>query len=184
MVPQGGTRSPVVGKVLVMTESKPKPDTPTWDAYLMGFATHAATKSKDTTQVGAVLVADDGKTVLLSAYNGPPRGVADTPDRFDRPAKYDYASHAEMNAVAHAAAQGIRTYGCTIYVTHAPCSICSRLIIQAGIKRVVYGDGETSMPAVMFEAARVMLAEAGVSLATHPTPQGIAAGPAVTPDQA
>lgn len=159
-------------------------DTPTWDTYLMGFATHAATKSKDPTQVGAVLVGADGRSVLATAFNGPPAGVADVPERFDRPAKYLYASHAEQNIVAHAAAHGIRTSGCAIYVTHACCADCAKSLIQAGIKRVVYGDGKTSMPAAMFEAARVMLTEAGVTLAMHPTPLGTVAGPAGQPDQA
>lgn len=134
-----------------------------WSTYLMGFARHAATKSKDSTQVGAVLVADDGRSVLLTAYNGPPAGVLDSPDRFERPKKYLYASHAEANLVAFAAREGIRTYGCEVYVTHMPCASCARTLIQAGVKYVFYGDGKTSMPYEEFEAAGVMLAEAGVN---------------------
>jgi dCMP deaminase len=133
-----------------------------WPAYLMGFAQHAATKSKDSTQVGAVLVAENGRTVLLTAYNGPPAGVDDLPERRERPAKYLFASHAEANLVAFAAREGIRTENCRVYVTHHPCSACARALIQAGIDIVTYGPGQTSMPAEEVEAARAMFTEANV----------------------
>lgn len=132
-----------------------------WTDYYLGFARHAATKSKDTTKVGAVLVGPDGE-VRLTGFNGPPRGVHDAPDRFERPRKYLFASHAEANLVAFAAREGIRTAGCRIYVTHAPCAACARTLIQAGIVKVIHGAGTTSMPAEEFEAARQMFREAGV----------------------
>jgi dCMP deaminase len=135
-----------------------------WPDYFMGFATHAAKKSKDSTQVGAVLVGPDGE-VRLTAYNGPPRGVEDEPERFLRPKKYLFASHAEANLVAFAAREGIRTNACTVYVTHMPCASCARTLIQAGIYQIVYGDGTTSMPHDEFDAARQMFAEAGVQIA-------------------
>ena len=132
-----------------------------WPAYLMGFAVHAATKSKDATKVGAVLVGPD-REVRLTAFNGPPRGVADTPDRFERPAKYLFASHAEANLVAFAARAGIRTEDCDVYVTHMPCAGCARTLIQAGVRRVIFGPGTTSMPEAEFKAAAAMLREAEV----------------------
>lgn len=131
--------------------------------YLMGFALHAATKSKDSTKVGAALVGPDGE-VRLTGYNGPPRGVRDMPERFVRPEKYLFASHAEQNVIAFAAREGIRTYGCTLYVTHLPCSSCARSIIQSGIRKVVCGDGTTSMPAEEFDAAIRMFREASVEV--------------------
>jgi dCMP deaminase len=134
-----------------------------WSDFLMGFAKHAAAKSKDSTQVGAVLT-DDEKTVLLTAFNGPPRGVTDLPERRERPAKYLWASHAEANLIAFAARKGIRTEGCHVYVTHHPCSACARTLIQAGIKHVVVGPGETSMPPEEFAAAGTMFFEAGVTV--------------------
>lgn len=140
--------------------------TPDWTQYLMGFAKHAALKSKDTTKVGAVLVSPD-KTVLLTAYNGPPRGVEDKPNRFERPTKYLFASHAEANLIAFAARKGHRTDGCTVYVTHLPCAACARTLIQAGIKRVVFGDGTTSMPSEEFVASEVMFAEADVEVVSY-----------------
>lgn len=132
-----------------------------WLDYLMGFAAHAATKSKDSTRVGAVLVGPD-REVRLTAYNGPPRGVQDVAWRRERPDKYLYASHAEANLVAFAAREGIRTAGCTVFVTHAPCAACARTLIQAGVKAVVHGSGTTSMPEAEFSAARAMFKEAGV----------------------
>lgn len=127
----------------------------------MGFAEHAATKSKDSTKVGAVLISPHN-SVILTAYNGPPRGVRDIPSRLERPAKYLYASHAEANLIAFAARSGIRTDDCSVYVTHACCASCARTLIQAGIKTVVHGSGTTSMPEDEFSAATVMFTEAGV----------------------
>lgn len=135
----------------------------TWDQYLYGFAQHAAVKSKDSTQVGAALVGPENE-VRLTAYNGPPRGVTDTPERRERPTKYLFASHAEANLIAFAAREGIRTMGCTVFVTHFPCSACARTLIQAGVKCVVYGPGVTSMPLQEFDAADQMLTEAGVDV--------------------
>ena len=132
-----------------------------WPEYLMGFAEHAARKSKDSTQVGAALTTPEG-SVLITAYNGPPRGVRDLPERRERPAKYLFASHAEQNLIAFAARHGIKTEGLAVYVTHPCCSACMKSLIQAGIKRVIAGIGSTSMPSEGFEAARIMAEEAGI----------------------
>lgn len=132
-----------------------------WDSYHYGFAKHAALKSKDSTQVGAALIGPEDE-VRLTAYNGPPRNVLDLPERRDRPAKYLYASHGEANLVAFAAREGIRTKDCTVFVTHFPCSACARTLIQAGIVKLKYGPGKTSMPEEEFEAARAMFKEAGI----------------------
>lgn len=133
-----------------------------WSDYLMGFAEHAALKSKDTTKVGAVLVRDNA--VLCTAFNGPPRGVKDSEDRFVRPRKYLFAAHAEMNLVSTAAREGIRIAGCSVYVTHTPCSMCARILIQAGVRRIVFGNGKTSMPQEEYDAAQAMFDEACVQL--------------------
>lgn len=135
-----------------------------WDAYLMGFAQHAAKKSKDSTQVGAVLVGPN-REVLLTSYNGPPMGVRDLPERRDtRPEKYLWVSHAEANLIAFAARRGIRVEGCSVYVTHMCCSSCAKALIQAGVNRVVIGMGTTSMPMEEFVVAKTMFVEASVSL--------------------
>lgn len=140
------------------------PMTASWTTYLLGFARHAATKSKDGTQVGAVLVAPDERSVLLTAYNGPPAGVEDSAERRERPEKYLFAAHAEANLISKAARFGIRTEGCSVYVTHAPCAACARTLIQAGIARILCDDGKTSMPPEEFSAAETMLREAFVEL--------------------
>jgi dCMP deaminase len=139
-----------------------------WDKYLLGFAEHAATKSKDSTQVGSVLVGPNNE-VRLTGFNGPPIGVREDEWRRRRPQKYLYASHAESNVIAFAARSGIRTDGCTLYTTHPPCAACSRLIIQAGIKRVVIGKGELSAAGGWENdilASREMFSEARVSVAS------------------
>lgn len=134
-----------------------------WTDYLFGFAEHAAKKSKDSTQVGAVLVGKNNE-VLLTAYNGPPIGVDDTPERRERPTKYLFASHAEANLIAFAARNGIRTDGCTVFVSHMCCSGCAKALIQAGVQAVFFGAGQTSMPLEEFNAARAMFREAGVTI--------------------
>ncbi|CUW40577.1 conserved protein of unknown function(containing Cytidine deaminase-like domain,5-139;containing CMP/dCMP deaminase, zinc-binding,3-113) [Magnetospirillum sp. XM-1] len=135
-----------------------------WYDYFMGFAKHAASKSKDpSTQVGAVAVGPDGE-IRATGYNGLPRGVEDKPERMERPAKYLWTSHAEENLVAHAARVGVSLKGCTVYVTHYPCSRCARSLIQAGVAQIHVGDGTTSMPAEEFDTARVMFEESGVKV--------------------
>lgn len=133
-----------------------------WTSYLYRFAKHAALKSKDQTQVGAILARDN--FVLCAGFNGPPRGVQDLPERFIRPQKYLFATHAEQNLVATAAREGIKVEGCDVYVTHAPCSTCARLLIQAGVRRVFFGNGKTSMPPEEFMAAGAMFEEASVEV--------------------
>lgn len=132
--------------------------------YYMGFARHAATASKDAeTQVGAVLVGPKGE-VRLTGYNGPPIGVEDRPDRLCRPSKYPWMSHAEQNIIAFAAREGIKTSGCALYVTHAPCSNCARSIIQAGIACVAVGAGKTTADAEELDIVSTMFAEADVEV--------------------
>lgn len=124
-------------------------------------------RSKDrSTQVGAVVV-DDDFNLRISGYNGFPRGVDDDIDtRHARPEKYRYTSHAEENCVAQAARTGTSLLGCTMIVTSLfPCSTCARLIIQAGIKRIlaptVTANARWDDEAVF---AMEMLSEAGVKV--------------------
>lgn len=111
-----------------------------WDKFFLGMAEYISTASKDpSTKVGAVIV-DNNRMVVGLGYNGFPRGVADTEERYnDRPTKYKMIVHAEQNAIINA---GHRTEGSTIYVYPAfgkppLCSTCAKSVIQAGIKRVV-----------------------------------------------
>jgi dCMP deaminase len=140
-----------------------------WDEYYMGFAQWAAKKSRDSTQVGAILVDPDG-AVILTAYNGPPRGVEDRPERLERPSKYLYASHSEANLISFAARRGIPTKGCKVYCTHISCSSCARTLIQAGIVELVHGDGSFQAIGEESEATRIMFAEAGLLLRRYIPP--------------
>lgn len=98
-----------------------------------------AAKSKDrSTKVGAIAL-DDDYDILSTGYNGFPRGVDDdVEERHARPAKYLYTAHAEENLVAQAARKGVSLKGTTVLVTSLfPCTTCSRLMIQAGVKRII-----------------------------------------------
>lgn len=135
-----------------------------WDVYYSRIVSAVAEKSKDSTKVGAILVGPN-KEIRLTAFNGPPAGVEDTLARRTKPEKYLFASHAEANLIAFAARCGIRTEGCTVVVTHYPCSGCAKALIQAGIIIVLHGPGTTSsMPAAEFEAAGEMFWESGVTV--------------------
>ncbi len=87
-------------------------------------------------QVGAVITRD-GRAISWG-YNGAPPGMPHCEHFDDEPCTT--ATHAEANALAFAARQGISTDGATLYVTVSPCEVCSKLLIAAGIERVVWGE--------------------------------------------
>jgi dCMP deaminase len=122
-----------------------------------------AERSRDSTKVGCVIV-DEDKVVRSAGYNGLPREVEDRPSRLERPAKYLWTAHAELNAIVNAARIGVNLKGCTMYVTHKPCARCAGAIVNAGIHNVIYGNGTTSMPAEEFEIAEQIFKEANVGL--------------------
>lgn len=132
-----------------------------WHKRFLDLAKHIATWSKDSTQVGAVAVSSS-RQVLETGFNGLPRGVVDAPERTQRPEKYLWTSHAEENLVSHAARSVLE--GSTVYVTHLCCSRCARTLINAGVSKVICGDGTTSMPDEEFQVAVTMFNEAGVDL--------------------
>ena len=134
-----------------------------WTDYFMAGAKWAASKSKDETQVGCLIVGPN-REIRATGFNGLPIGVNEAQYRKQRPTKYLFTSHAEENAVAFAARNGATLDGCTAYVTHHPCSRCARSLIQAGVRKVIFGAGTTSMPKEEFDAAREMFIEAGVTL--------------------
>src|SRR5574344_1028638 len=97
--------------------------------------------------IGCVIVRD--KRILTTGYNGAPAGIDTCKDKeicirnvfkIEGGTKQElcYAVHAEQNAIVQAAKLGLSLDGATLYCTHRPCSICAKLIINAGIKRVVY----------------------------------------------
>ena len=88
-------------------------------------------------QVGALIVKD--KMIISDGYNGTPSGfenICEDENGVTKP----YVLHAEANAITKVAKSGNSSEGATLYVTASPCLECSKLIIQAGIKRVVYND--------------------------------------------
>ncbi|MEB3214568.1 MAG: dCMP deaminase family protein [Leptolyngbyaceae bacterium] len=114
---------------------------PDWDCFFLELAEFVATKrSKDpSTKVGAV-IADANHRIVSMGYNGFPRGVRDDACLYaDREKKYQRVVHAELNAILNA---GRSVDGCTLYVWPLfTCNDCAKIVIQAGIKRVVYPRG-------------------------------------------
>ncbi|CAD5225555.1 unnamed protein product [Bursaphelenchus xylophilus] len=121
--------------------NKKRADYLSWDEFFIGVALLAAQRSKDpSTQVGAVIV-DDNNIIVGVGYNGMPRGCDDDDMPWGKNEedplknKYYYVCHAEMNAIVNKKS-AIRD--AKIYVTLFPCNECAKLIIQCGIKKVVY----------------------------------------------
>ena len=135
------------------------------DQKFMRDAVNASLDSKDpSTKVGCVIVRPD-RTTASAGFNGFPRGVKDLPERYaDRDTKYALTVHAEANAIVTAREP---LHGYTLYCTHSPCHECAKLIVQAGIKRVVSpppSEELMSRWAEPFKNARLILDEGGVNL--------------------
>lgn len=136
-----------------------------WDRRFLRLASHIAEWSKDpSTKVGCVIV-DGNRNVVSVGYNGFPRGVADHTGRYaNREIKYLMTQHAESNAVTSAREP---LAGHTAYVTHPPCSNCSGILIQAGIKRIVTRPPDAGLAkrfSDSFSAASIMCKEAEVEV--------------------
>ncbi|XP_028834189.1 deoxycytidylate deaminase [Denticeps clupeoides] len=113
-----------------------------WPEYFMAVAFLSAQRSKDpSSQVGACIVNLENKIVGIG-YNGMPNGCSDDLLPWNRSAedklntKYPYVCHAELNAIMNKNSADVK--GCTMYVALFPCNECAKLIIQAGIKDVIY----------------------------------------------
>lgn len=114
-----------------------------WDEYFMAIAKLSAMRSKDpSTQVGACIVGADNR-ILSIGYNGAPNGFDDNAFPWSREGenlntKYPYVCHAEMNAILNYRGSRKDLEGATIYVDLFPCNECAKMIIQSGIKKVIY----------------------------------------------
>ncbi len=114
-----------------------------WDEYFMAVAKLSAMRSKDpSTQVGACIVSNDNR-ILSIGYNGAPNGFDD--DRFpwaregeNLNTKYPYVCHAELNAILNYRGSKKDLENSKIYVDLFPCNECAKIIIQAGVKQVIY----------------------------------------------
>ncbi|NOZ51155.1 MAG: dCMP deaminase [Chloroflexi bacterium] len=132
---------------------------PSWDEYFMCIALQAAKRSTcDRAHVGAVIVRD--RRILTTGYNGSPSGLPHCDDIGHLLVEGHCLRtiHAEQNAIVQAGYLGVSVRGGTLYVTHQPCLTCAKLIINAGIRRVVYAGTYPD------NIARQFLAEAGVGL--------------------
>jgi dCMP deaminase len=128
------------------------------------LADQIALWSKDPSRgVGAVIVSQS-RQIVATGFNGLPRGIADLPERLERPAKYDLVCHAELNAIIQCARNGVSPVGCTLYSSFSPCVQCTLAIVQSGIVRVVTydtADGDAHWKESITKATAVMQ-EAGV----------------------
>lgn len=108
--------------------------------------------------VGAVLTRD--RRILTTGYNGAPRGVAHCTDAGCMlvDGHCQRATHAEANAIVQGALHGVSLEGATAYCTHQPCSGCSKLLISAGVVRIIYADAYPD------PISTALLDEAGVAL--------------------
>ncbi|GAB6280505.1 MAG: dCMP deaminase family protein [Thermovirga sp.] len=120
---------------------------PDWDEYFMSISAVVSTRSTCLRrQVGAVIVRD--RQIVSTGYNGAPKGTPHCSltgclrGKMEVPSGERHeicrGSHAEINAIAQAAAMGSSTAGSVIYCTHEPCSFCTKAIINAGIRRIVF----------------------------------------------
>lgn len=151
-----------------MKEKKPtKLLRPSWEEYFMDI-THLVSKRSTCLrrQVGAIIVKD--KKILTTGYNGAPSKLRHCLDIGCLREKMGIPSgerhelcrglHAEQNAIIQAAYHGVEIKGATLYCTNHPCIICSKMIINAGIKRIVYENGYAD------ELAKKMLNESGIKV--------------------
>jgi len=141
---------------------------PSWDEYFMQITELVATRSTCLRRkVGAIIVKN--KRILTTGYNGPPEGLKHCDqlggclrDKLGIPSgerqELSRAVHAEQNAIIQAAKLGISIDGGTIYVTNHHCFICAKMLINAGIKRIVYKEGYPD------EFAKGILKEAGIKV--------------------
>lgn len=124
-----------------------------WDARFMelaGVIAGWASCYQEDRKIGAVIVKN--KRIVTTGYNGAPAGIRTCVERGEclrkklgiaSGTKHEicYATHAEQNAIIQAAKLGSSIDGATLYCTHQPCVICAKMIVNSGIKRVVYKEG-------------------------------------------
>ena len=152
-----------------MTEEKIEiRERPTWNEYFMGIAELTAKRSTCLRRnVGAVIVQD--RHIVATGYNGAPRGIDHCAQRggclrrelgIPSGERHELcrALHAEQNAIIQAATFGHSIEGGTIYITHAPCVICAKMIINAGLTKIIVG---TDYPD---DFSSEILAEAGLKI--------------------
>jgi dCMP deaminase len=132
---------------------------PSWDEYFMQIAFTVAQRSTcDRAHVGCVLMRD--RRILTTGYNGAPAGLphCDEVGHLLIDGHCVRTLHAEQNAIIQGALHGVSIVGATAYVTHQPCLTCAKMLINAGVRRVVYAGNYPDAN------SRRFLDEAGVEL--------------------
>lgn len=152
--------------------NKQRTDYLDWDEYFMGIACLSALRSKDpSTQVGACIVSKDNR-ILSIGYNGAPNGFEDKFFPWDREGdflntKYAYVCHAELNAISNFRGNTKDLEGAKLYVTLFPCNECTKLIIQNGIKEIIYLSDKYSKTDGT-KASKITLKQCGVKCVEYP----------------
>jgi dCMP deaminase len=140
---------------------------PSWDHYFMEIAALVAKRSTCLRRiVGAVIVKN--RRILSTGYNGAPSGIAHCAQtgclretmKIESGQRHELCRgiHAEQNAIIQAAYHGVSIQGGVLYCTNQPCSICTKMIINAGITEIYYENGYTD------ELSSILLEEAGIRL--------------------
>ncbi|RLB90481.1 MAG: cytidine deaminase [Deltaproteobacteria bacterium] len=144
---------------------------PSWDEYFMKIAHLVAKRSTCLRrQVGAIVVRD--KRILATGYNGAPTGLPHCVDigclrdemGINSGERHELCRglHAEQNVIIQAAYHGVSIKGATLYCTNRPCSICAKMLINAGICEIVYEEGYADpMGEEMLAAAGVRVRRVG-----------------------
>eukprot|EP00128_Syssomonas_multiformis_P017229 Colp12_sorted_trinity150504_noHs@1641 len=156
----------------VCNKVKKRDDYLSWSDYFMAVAFLSAQRSKDpNSQVGACIVTPDNKIVGIG-YNGMPNGCSDDDLPWSRSGdsildtKYPFVCHAELNAIMNKNSADVK--GCSMYVALFPCNECAKLIIQAGLREVIYmSDKYHEKPE--FIASRRLLDMAGIKYRKYET---------------
>jgi len=138
-----------------------------WDQYFMDIAKQVATRATcDRKHVGAVIVR--GRTILSTGYNGSIRGLPHCDDvgHMMENGHCVATVHAEANAIIQAATNGVSIDGATIYTTASPCWPCFKLIANAGLVRIVFGEFYRD-PRIFEFASRLKLELVGLGEASR-----------------
>jgi dCMP deaminase len=145
-----------------------------WDLYYLNLCFEVARKSKDPSRkVGAILVKNN--QIISTGFNGFPIGVNDCNikfnERYQRPMKYDFTTHAEVNTIAFAARAGVSSNESTLYCNLFPCTSCAKTLIQAGVKRIVTLENKGEDNGYNFDTSHVILGEAKVDVKLYTSEQ-------------
>jgi len=149
------------------TKRKAKMKRPSWDDYFLEVAELISKRSTCLRRkVGAVIVKD--RRIISTGYNGAPAGLVHCEEtgclrmkmKVPRGERHELCRglHGEQNAIIQAALYGASIKEATLYATHQPCSVCAKMIINAGVQRIVIAKGYPD------EMARTMLREAAIPL--------------------